>query len=393
MSSNNCQIKNQAKVLCRALEVLSPKDSIFNPSVPVKVPTLNQCLEILSRAYGANTYKGFELGQYDSADLDKRELKKQLEIFIRKSNPIEYMDLPTAHYYTDHGITPELDLNYMGIYFDYAESFPCFNFLKPFKNYTQDIWLYDFYEMRSKKTFQFDSYSMVTSRVLLNNIIDCIGDLDRIVTAINPNEVILTLGLSTFYVNSIYRDVDQARSGFIQIYELLHDAGFNVIMRKWVEEDPQESRINFIVSRAQYEYLIKIREFGLLKANAMNYFKDSLGGMGIIIDSGPKKLTGIEFSKYYLLQFLYSGLLAINHGGYSAGHIAVSEDSTKGLNQAIRILKGLDDQDFKKMIHALYGRMHEIDTLLGLDRDTSTKEYIDKLDALLNELKSLVIHK
>jgi len=310
MSSENhavSKVKQQANTLKFAISLASNYGYNFNSNEPLMhQPSLQQCIESVSHAYGFKSFNGFLQTQTLDNVFNSELLVKSVQTQLREVNSFDAMGIRSASWWLALNTDEKIARKALSL-LNYLESLPFTQDLNhPKMIYTDmiDISSYVSKPRGTESHLRFAEY-------VLSHIVDGLGD-----GSVNKHETddstLYFLPLSKLYKHKITGDLNQARSIIKYIVDdinlsgvlLAHEGGLEFI-------DHHNSVINVVVERKLAKELEKFS-----KINAV--MDELLGKFHALLEIYPKpvidfkkvsKLKGYDHIKYSTYKFFLVKIL------------------------------------------------------------------------------------
>lgn len=310
MSSENravFELKEQANTLKFAISLASNYGYNFSSNEPLQhQPSLQQCLESISHAYGFKSYNGFLQAQTLDHVFNSNKLIQSVVSQLREVNNFEAMGVRSASWWLALNKDEKIAQKASEL-FNYLESLPFKNDLKlPQMIYT-DVLNISGYEHARRGT---DSHLRFAEYVL-SHIVEGLAE-GRIEKHETEGGTLYFLPLSRLYKHKIVGDLNQARSIIKYIVDDINLSGILSAHEGGLEfVDHHNSVINIVVKSDLAKELEKFS-----KVNAV--MDELLGMFHSLLEIYPKpvidfkkvnKLKGydnVKYTtyKYYLIKIL-----------------------------------------------------------------------------------------
>lgn len=308
------ELKQKANTLKFALSLATKHYYNLNSNEPtVHLPSLQQCIESMSHAYGFKSFNSFIQSEKTELKFDSQLFLESILLQLRKVNNFDEHGMRFAAWWLALDIDAKIAKNALEL-FDFFESLPFSNALKqPQLLYTDLIDLSDYEGARrgTKCHLRFAEY-------ILAHIVD--GQVDGSVFKNETEESTLYfLPLSRIYKNKIMGDLNQARS---IIKYIVDDINLSGILSAHQGELNFDSLHNSVINVVVDSNIAKEIEM-FCKTNVV--LDELLGRFHSVLEVYPKtvidfkrvsKLKGYDLVKYstykYFLIKILLGLIYEN---------------------------------------------------------------------------------
>lgn len=333
-------VKKEAEHLHLAFKIaIKSSNSIISTEPCLTYPSLQQCLEISSQAYGFNSYNALlNTASYHNTSFDTKKLNDSMVRFFLQSNINEssgicqMIDLMNNTDVLEHLIE---DVNSISLLLRGFPSLACFKFPKRFY---VDEFIID----------GTDSTETHTAIWMLSLLVDFIESLDH---HTRGNSEVYAVPLNLIYKHKV-SDLNKVRDIVIDLEDLLNRSGLlSVSMGEFDFTDHNLSKVNFSVSSELSGHLRIISK--LLKneeaaTTRLNSFLDQLSrsesnrhnvklNTAYLLKSPLKRISESDLVKYKLNSFFFFRVY-LNH----------LEDVTGGLHSYVNPHTFKSDFDFKE---------------------------------------------
>lgn len=310
MSSENravSELKEQANTLKFAISLASNYGYNFSSNEPLQhQPSLQQCLESISHAYGFKSYNGFLQTQTLDHVFNSNKLIQSVISQLREVNNFEAMGVRSASWWLALNKDEKIAQKASEL-FNYLESLPFKNDLKlPQMIYT-DVLNISAYEHARRGT---DSHLRFAEYVL-SHIVEGLAE-GRIEKHETEGSTLYFLPLSRLYKHKIVGDLNQARSIIKYIVDDINLSGILSAHEGGLEfVDHHNSVINIVVKSDLAKELEKFSKVNAVMDELLGMFHSLLEiyPRPVIDFKKVNKLKGydnVKYAtyKYYLIKIL-----------------------------------------------------------------------------------------
>ena len=310
MSSENrvvSELKEQANTLKFAISLASNYGYNFSSNEPIQhQPSLQQCLESISHAYGFKSYNGFLQTQTLDHVFNSNKLIQSVISQLREVNNFEAMGVRSASWWLALNKDEKIAQKASEL-FNYLESLPFKNDLKlPQMIYT-DVLNISAYEHARRGT---DSHLRFAEYVL-SHIVEGLAE-NRIEKHETEGTTLYFLPLSRLYKHKIVGDLNQARSIIKYIVDDINLSGILSAHEGGLEfVDHHNSVINIVVKSDLAKELEKFSKVNAVMDELLGMFHSLLEiyPRPVIDFKKVNKLKGydnVKYAtyKYYLIKIL-----------------------------------------------------------------------------------------
>ncbi len=310
MSSENrvvSELKEQANTLKFAISLASNYGYNFSSNEPIQhQPSLQQCLESISHAYGFKSYNGFLQTQTLDHVFNSNKLIQSVISQLREVNNFEAMGVRSASWWLALNKDEKIAQKASEL-FNYLESLPFKNDLKlPQMIYT-DVLNISAYEHARRGT---DSHLRFAEYVL-SHIVEGLAE-NRIEKHETEGATLYFLPLSRLYKHKIVGDLNQARSIIKYIVDDINLSGILSAHEGGLEfVDHHNSVINIVVNSDLAKELEKFSKVNAVMDELLGMFHSLLEiyPRPVIDFKKVNKLKGydnVKYAtyKYYLIKIL-----------------------------------------------------------------------------------------
>lgn len=310
MSSENrvvSELKEQANTLKFAISLASNYGYNFSSNEPIQhQPSLQQCLESISHAYGFKSYNGFLQTQTLDHVFNSNKLIQSVISQLREVNNFEAMGVRSASWWLALNKDEKIAQKASEL-FNYLESLPFKNDLKlPQMIYT-DVLNISAYEHARRGT---DSHLRFAEYVL-SHIVEGLAE-NRIKKHETEGATLYFLPLSRLYKHKIVGDLNQARSIIKYIVDDINLSGILSAHEGGLEfVDHHNSVINIVVNSDLAKELEKFSKVNAVMDELLGMFHSLLEiyPRPVIDFKKVNKLKGydnVKYAtyKYYLIKIL-----------------------------------------------------------------------------------------
>lgn len=316
-------VKKEAEQLFLAFKIaIKRSDSITSFEPSLTSPSLQQCHEIISQAYGFNSYNGLlNSPSYNDASFNTKKLNDSMVSFVLQANinessgVCEMIELMLNIDALDIIIA---DVNSINLLLRGSPSLACFKLPKRFYG----------------AEFIFDDNNSSKAHIaiwMLSLLVDYFDSLDHMT---RRNSEVYAIPLNIIYKHKV-SDLNKVRDIVIDLEELLNQSGLvNVSMGEFDLIDHHLSKVNFSVSRELSKHLNiiskLIRNEGIATTR-LNSFLDQLNHPESAVFNSQlhtaylaqrplKRLSGSNIVKYKLNSFFFFRVY-LNHINDVTGQI------------------------------------------------------------------------
>lgn len=433
MSSENravSKVKQQANSLKLAITLASKHSYNFDSNEPaMHLPSLQQCIESVSHAYGFKSFNGFLQTQTLDNVFNSELLVKSVQTQLREVNSFDAMGMRYASWWLALNTDEKIARKSYEL-FSYLESLPFKNDLNFPKMIYTDVLNISEYEHNRRGT---ESHLRFAEYVL-SHVVDGLGD-GSVAKHETEDSTLYFLPLSKLYKHKIVGDLNQARSLIKYIVDdinlsgilLAHEGGLEfvdhhhsviniVVERKFAKELEKFSKVNGVMDELlgmfhsvleiypkpviDFKKVSKLKGYDNVKYATYKFYLIKIL-LGLVYDdTDDELLTSVErkikhqYSHHSKSKLLIQNMETISHSlfgneGLYVGRIASLNPYSHLIREAITKF----DDCFARCIYPIFekerGFMAELKEIANLDGDVK-KESLPRLvqAASLGKLKN-----
>lgn len=319
-----------------------------------------QCLEILSRSYGFNSYNGLKASKEENPlqQFNIETFKVQINYFFLQENPLSELDLLTSSDILQNGIYSKVNTEHIFHCFEFIKKNNFISELKPLKVDTLDYWFDDYFTFDHSLNFSYkesifgnnnnriESISTTCAEFLMGYIIENIKSFE----VINQSGMAtLTIPLNIFYKHAINNDINLAKSHIDTLINIFNLAGLVISKGNLDYIKNDNSSVNLTISTTVYKQLLTANGINTELTKALKPLYAMMLENEII--ERIKNPTSADRLKMRLFKFIFLSQLNISNVG-QPGRIVISTNLPKAsqyleihlqtFNDSLKISKAIE---------------------------------------------------